>query len=156
MSNLLSMSKVCLFRIRTPNLVWHINFLSNEYLWLFSWDESGRGVKLATYLHPVPTLRMRRAVSPLIIRPCPGALSVRDNVPVPLYRSAASSSETEPSIGNYALVGVLQLVWRSPVPARNGLPAVQLAGSVWDIPAHHKDVRAHIRKYKWCSLEVAH
>jgi hypothetical protein len=41
------------------------NLLSNEYQGLFTWEQSGRGVKLTTRLHLVQTSRMRGAIPPL-------------------------------------------------------------------------------------------
>jgi len=53
----------CPYRILGPP-----SLLSSGYRGLFSWVQSGRGVKLTTHVHLVPRLRIRGARPPLPLR----------------------------------------------------------------------------------------
>jgi hypothetical protein len=50
-----------------PDRIWGPpSLLFRRYRGVFPWDQNGRGVKLTTYLHLVPSSRMRGAILPLL------------------------------------------------------------------------------------------
>lgn len=51
-----------------PNRCWvQINLLSNKYLGLFHWEQSGRSVTLTNHLYLIPRLTASRASTPCLI-----------------------------------------------------------------------------------------